>query len=200
MNVARSTRTTPANGIGHNMPPELDQETFLSAVRTMDAFVEKRKELNAQISRFRKDLRTRGIKLGTFDAVLSLRELERDEQREDLIQQVQFRRWLNLPVGSQAEMFPRGAPKPVESSAFAAGFSAGVSGKDRQAPEEFAKEKRDWNRGWDDGQRKLGADIFGAKDYSADESEDAEAEGPAAAQEEKPKRRRAAVDPDEMPA
>jgi ribosome modulation factor len=179
---------TAKGGIGHNSgntgKGEFSEEEFLSAVRTHDALKEACANANAAFGRFRKELKTRGYKMKNFDAVLGEREIDRKEIKQDLAQQMQMRRWLNLPTGTQSELFPADAPKPTEDAAYLDGFTKGVAGKGMgKPPEEFGsgKQQQSWLKGWNDGQAKLGNDVFGKKDFTKPPPESVKAAGPSAA-------------------
>lgn len=155
---------------GSNVPkPEEQEAYFLSAVRKMDALDEVIANANKARSTFRKELKSMGFKMKTFDRVTGEREIDRKEIKEDLEAEMRMRRWLNLPTGEQAALFPRDAMPGTEDAAYLDGYRKGVAGKGkRQPPEEFStgKQAQAWMEGWDAGQAKIGADFFGKKDYA----------------------------------
>jgi hypothetical protein len=174
--------------LGSNMPASIDEETFLSAIRQADKFDEERDALNKRVGRFRKILKTMGVKLVNFDAVRRLRNLEQSEITGDLTEQFKFMRWLKLKPGTQGELFPKGEAATEPGAAYKHGFGMGVKGEGkRQPPTEFSRgdDGQQWLKGWDDGQKRLGKDFFAQVDYSVDRDEDeTESEGPGAGDED----------------
>lgn len=189
-----------------NFPsPEAREAYFLSAVRKHDSLDEMIANANKARSMFRKELKSMGFKMKTFDRVLGEREIDRKEIKEDLADEMRMRRWLQLPTGEQAALFPADAMPGTEDAAFLAGYRAGIAGKGkRQPPEEFStgKQAQAWLEGWDAGQAKIGADFFGKKDYTkiaAAAEKSGKAAGPSGAKERvDPKAEKAKKDADNV--
>lgn len=191
---------------GSNIPkPEEREAYFLSAVRKHDALTEVVANANKARSTLRKELKTMGFNMKTFDRVLGEREIDRKEIKEDRADEMRMRRWLQLPTGEQAALFPREAMPIPEDAAFLDGYRRGIAGKGaRKPPEEFSqgKQAQAWLEGWDAGQAKVGADFFGKKDYAklAAAAENAgKAEGPSGKKERvDPKAEKAKKDADNV--
>ncbi len=166
---------------GDNLPKgPMDDSVFLSAVRRHDKFEAQLEALRVARGRFRKDMKTRGIKLKVFDAVMTMRGLERKEVKDDIKSQFWMMRLLQLQPGQQAELFPKDMPQVTGSDAKAAGYQAGIAGEAGKPPPEWMGHVQDWMEGWGEGQAKIAHDFFD-KDYfddSLDEDEDGEAAGP----------------------
>lgn len=176
--MARKPEAAPRKDDNH----AVKEEEFLSAVRTHDKLEENVVAAREARSRFRKELRTRGLKLKSFDKVVGEREIEPRENKADIIAEFQMRRWLRIPHGTQAELFPKDAEPASIDTCEVAGFQAGIAGKDRKPPAEFqsGKQQQAWLKSYDEGQQKLGMDMFGKKDFTKapTPAEPVEAAGP----------------------
>jgi len=173
--MARKPEAPPREAVpGDNidgLPDDIMEATFHAANRRMDKFEAQREALNRAIGRFRKDLKTRGVKLKTFDAVRTLRDMEPKDVTADLAERLRYMRWLKIPVGKQADLFPKDVERDADA-ATAAGFRAGIAGDDPKPPPEWNGRHQDWMAGWHEGQKKLGMDMFANKDYFADDADD----------------------------
>ena len=195
----------PAGGGVNAPPPDGEEAMILSGIAKMDELEEKAVNARKAVSRFRKEFSaTTGVKLKIFDMVRAERGLERKENVGDQAALFRLRRFLMLPVATQAELFPADVAPQTEDAAYLDGFTKGVAGKGkRQPPEQFAtgKQAQRWMEGWDEGQAKLGANFFGKKDYSKDPADKpAKAAGPSGKERVDPKAEKAKKEADNVVA
>jgi ribosome modulation factor len=169
--MARKPASADSGGT-NSPPPDNEEAMMLSGIAKMDSLEEIAVNARKAISRFRKEFSaTTGIKLHVFDQARRERGLERKESVEDQAALMRLRRYLKLPVGAQAELFPADAPAPTQDAAYIDGFTKGIAGKgERKPPPEFSsgKQQQSWLQGWDEGQVKLGTDYWGKKKFDKD--------------------------------
>lgn len=129
-----------------------------------------RAEINGQITEARGRLKSFGIKMLDFNAVLRLYELEAEDRNESVDNmKIAFEA---LGIGGQADLFPEPAaatgngastaPKPFDATKVnQAGVKAGLAGKDQSSnPHPADSEPHDyWDRGWLGGQKTIAAQM-----------------------------------------
>lgn len=130
---------------GHN----LTEDVFLAACRQQAALNAERKALNEKINAARKTMKANGIELGIMDATLKMAEWERAEVRGFFDKGRQYAAWLNLPIGTQSDLFKGMSDDAVQRAEWhAMGRTAALSGKPRVAPDACPE---DYLRAWDAG-------------------------------------------------
>lgn len=145
-------RRAGSEGEGMAPPPaghNLTEEVFLAACRQQAGLNAERKSLNEKINAARKTMKANGIELGIMDATLKMAEWERSEVRGFFDKGRQYAAWLNLPVGTQADLFKGMSDDAVQRAEWhAMGRTAHLSGKPRVAPDDCPE---DYLRAWDAG-------------------------------------------------
>lgn len=129
-----------AKDLGRKLPPaaghNVTEEVFLKAAAEMAQLAAERTEINQRISARRKQFKANGIELGKMDLVLKMAEWDRGEVREHFDTEIRYARWMNLPVGTQPDMFKGMADDEVQAREW---YDTGVShrraGKGRSLPD-----------------------------------------------------------------
>lgn len=134
------------------IPNQLTQEQYLTAVREQTAFIQERKALNEKINARRKVFQSWGVELGIMDAKMKLANRDRDEVREHYDLDRQYAIWLNLPVGTQPDMFAGKEDDDISRrNWYDAGITARLVGKARVAPDDCPEQYLlAWDAGYDD--------------------------------------------------
>lgn len=150
--------------IGHN---KLTQAQFHAHVAAISRAEAKAKEAKAALNKARKRAKADGILLKDLDRALTLAELTREEQREQMTAQAQYLRWLNAPIGSQLPLFQDeggeddlGLPEDGEAAdrAYGQGFLAGISGRPEDNPHDASHEVgMKWLEGYREGRERFDA-------------------------------------------
>ncbi len=156
----------PAPSEGHNLIG-IDQNDFNGWVAKIAAVEAECKIANQKRTKLRKQMRTEGVKLGVFDAMRKLVELDRTEQAEQLSHSRYYLEWLRSPLGHQITMEfeatgdafdddEEGAAARIIEDAKGAGWRAGLAGKwEDDNPHEVNSEPgQAWLGEYRDGQKK----------------------------------------------
>lgn len=152
--------TTTTNGATPNPRPDAFIEMFLENLALKRAV----DEANGRYRAHRKRMETAGVDLKGLALTERFRKLEPDAAAAQLAAFRRYAAWLEMPVGTQPELFAEpvagDAPAPAASAqlraaaADEAGFKAGKAGDDRDSrPEELEGEEAEaWDAGWLRGQ------------------------------------------------
>ena len=134
--------------------------------------VENRKKCaaaNSARNTARKQFKAAGVMLGEFDEIISMLDRPRQEVRESFAVRERYARMMNLPVGTQADLFDAdGGHKDVSDEnggdiAFAKGYQDGVLGKSAEVPEQYLDHNQQWMKGWKAGQDSIAMDLISKK-------------------------------------
>ncbi len=137
---------------GEAIPNTLTREQFLEACREQAKLNAERKALNEKISSKRKTFKSWGVELGLMDATLKMAEWDRGEVREHFDRAREYAQWINLPVGTQADMFAGKSDDDVQRQEwYQTGVTARLAGKPRVAPGDCPEQYLlAWDAGYDD--------------------------------------------------
>jgi len=152
----------------------VDDETFRAFVRLAAEANEVCEKANSAKKRLRKQIKAAGIQLGDFDAVMKMTDWGRSEVREHFDRRTLYAKWLNLPVGSQGEMFTSGSENSETGAetqgdvVFAKAYQAGVMGKAADCPEEYLDQSTKWAEGYKAGQDSLAMELINKNKATAE--------------------------------
>ena len=150
-----------SNVDGDDLPGDLTEAQFYSAMRMQAKFDEERAALNKRIGAFRKDLKARGVTLQVFDAVRALADQEEETVAAHLKERFKYMRWAKISVGDQSDLFPQELEEKDISDPFNDGFKAGTMGLERSPPDYLApNDAQKWLEGYNDGQKHLAFTEF----------------------------------------
>ena len=148
-----------------NQPEAADRDTnltadvFLRHCRSISEANAAVKAAQEQRKKIRQQAKADGITLADLDATLRMADWGRNEIRDKFETRMRYARWLNLPVGSQGELFKpvdTSDPKKAADEWKAAGITAGVTGANPEPPEECPAEfHQAYMDGWHTGQKRL---------------------------------------------
>lgn len=143
-----------AVGVGHNQLTD-DQRAalLLQACAKVEAQQAKAAEITANIRNIRKTAKADGISPAELNYALHLRKVDPDEASALFRQQMQIAKWLNHPIGKQAELFDADRT-PIEDRAFEEGKVAGLEGLNAKPPYDAVAGQK-WMEGWHAGQSVL---------------------------------------------
>ena len=112
----------------------------------------KRKEANEELKRLKKVAKADGIMTMHVNYAIKCRDAEDDNAlASGLLGTLEVARWLNVPLGTQFEMFDGESDRSEIAND---GYSAGWLGTECRAPEELAaKEQDEWLQAWHAGQK-----------------------------------------------
>lgn len=133
--MARKPTTTAPEDEMPTAPPERNgpsQDDIRMAVHTMLEWNEKRAQINAAISKFRKGLKAQGITLGLLDATIKMLEWSPEEIKADFAERDWYAEAMRFPIGAQLELFGTDAtPDPVKEQLRwrNIGFKDGLAGR-----------------------------------------------------------------------
>lgn len=152
--------------VGHNSSkaPEVDQTTFLYFLGRQKEIEEELSALKAKKKKLRRQARDEGIVLADMDAMLRLEALGDDAVEEHFRNQIQYARYMRLPVGTQLGFFDEEVPEAKETTPEKSkqdGRAAGLRGSDlSDNPHEMnTKAGQGWAEGWHDGQKELAEQL-----------------------------------------
>lgn len=137
-------------GVGHNVT----QEVFLKAAAQMAQLNQERQELNARINAERKQMKANGIELGAMDAMLKMAEWDRGEIREAFDLRRRYAEWLNLPIGTQTDLFKGMEDDEIQAREWhATGLQHKRAGRARSLPDHCPEQFiQFYDRGYDEKQ------------------------------------------------
>lgn len=135
-------------GIGHNVT----QEVFLKAAAQMAQLNQERQELNARVNAARKQMKANGIELGAMDAMLKMAEWDRGEIRESFDVRRRYAEWLNLPIGTQIDLFKGMDDEEIQAREWhATGLQHKRAGRARSLPDHCPEQFiQFYDRGYDE--------------------------------------------------
>lgn len=111
-------------------------EVFLNAVKKQAALNAERKALSEKISQARKIFKADGIELGLMDSVIKMAEWDRGEVRQHFDNLGLYARLINLPVGTQTDMFKDMTDEQFQQAEWHnAGITAARAGRARVCPD-----------------------------------------------------------------
>lgn len=144
---------------GNESRGNVTQDTFLQACNEIASENEKVAAANEARKRVRKKWKAEGIELGVLDETLAEADWGRNEIREKEETRRKYRLWLNLPAGTQPDLFQQvdtSDPKKAAQEWSDKGVTAGLRALERKPPEECpAEHHQDFLTGYDTGQRRL---------------------------------------------
>lgn len=141
-------------GVGHNqLSDEQRTALLLQACAKVEAQQAKAAEITANIRNIRKTAKADGISPAELNYALHLRKVDPDEASSLFRQQIQIAKWLNHPIGKQAELFDADRT-PIEDRAYEEGKVAGLEGLVAKSPYDAVAGQK-WMDGWHAGQAVL---------------------------------------------
>jgi len=86
--------------------------------------------------------------------MIRLSEPEGEEAlREEMERRVRVMRWLAIPIGAQADLFPKDDRRPITERAFAEGKKSGLAGETFRNPYHQTNDgHKAYEKGWQEGQ------------------------------------------------
>lgn len=165
---------------GHNSDR---QALFMRHLHTIQTAEDKLDEFKAEVKKIRKLAKADGFKLADFDFAMKALTMEDDTiMADDLKRQIEILRWLDIPIGYQADIEDADR-RPMDDKAFNQGEFAGMRhvGTDEN-PYDSDPLRSKWLEGWHVGRDRLkavsveeeeaGAEILKPVGQGADADED----------------------------
>lgn len=168
---------------GHNsleLTQAEKQALLVNSLVTIEGLVDQKNTIVSQIRTARKKLVANGFAPKVIDFALRLRKDEDDDMVEQRRAEIEVARFLNHPIGTQADLFDIQADRtPEVDRAFTLGEIAGAEGKTCIAPHATGSPlEQAWIKGWHKGQdtiasafKKLEAKEVAEADDDSDDEE-----------------------------
>lgn len=146
-------------GSNSELTDDQRQALFWQHKRFYEAALAAKKKANANLKNVAKAAKSELGDTAVADIKLAI-ELETEEGEANvkarMEAQARVMRWLGLPVGTQADMFPSGDLTPAVDKASADGKRAGLAGEPCACPHDSSvPQYKAWMDGWHDGQKIL---------------------------------------------
>ena len=159
--MARDATKTEEDAAETEPASNLTHDTFLQAVSEITEIAEEKAAVHERWKRCRKKWKAEGVELGQLDAALKMTDWGRNEVREHFDTAKRYAQWLNLPIGSQPDLFEGKSEEQVsEDEWFARGVTEGLKGGAAEPPDECPGEHHQaYMNGFAQGQKKLAEAI-----------------------------------------
>jgi hypothetical protein len=162
-----------AEARSHNVPPA----TFLKHYRDIRDLKDARDDAAMALARAKKSAKNDGIDLDALKMLEKLSKLDVDEAEMQLKNLRMYAAWIELPIGSQIDMFGKPEPAAVDAKDAAEqaewqaggdGYKAGEAGHQRDTnpfsagTAEYVAWDKSWARGnkvWLNGQKKIAGEM-----------------------------------------
>lgn len=158
-----------------DLTPAEKQALLVNTLVAIEDLVEKKNTIVSGIRTARKKLVANGFAPKVIDFALRLRKDEDDAMVEQRRAEIEVARFLNHPIGTQADLFDIQADRtPEVDRAFSLGEIAGAEGKTASAPHVTGSPmEQAWLKGWHKGQATIAA-AFKKLEAKAEAEADAE--------------------------
>lgn len=157
----------------HNVPPKV----FLDHYRTIRDLKDAHADAGMAVARAKKAAKNAGIDLDALKMLEKLTALDLDEAEMQLKNLRMYAQWIELPIGSQMDMFGKAEPETVDAETAAEqrewvagsrGYEAGAAGQERDinpyeaGSAEYVAWDKSWARGhkvWLNGQKAIAREM-----------------------------------------
>jgi hypothetical protein len=161
----RKTHDTaaPAQTI-ENISDDQLQALFFQSKRDYEKNLATKKKADADFKNCCKRIKAELGKRGVDEIKLAVTLTDENgeaEAKADIESTIRVMRWMGVPIGTQADLFPDNDPTPITDRAFAEGRRHGIAGEPRSNPHHYTTEAAaSYEVGFADGQAVLATDGF----------------------------------------
>jgi hypothetical protein len=160
----RKTRDDSAPQTVENISEDQLQALFFQSKRDYEKFLATKKKSDADFKNCCKRIKAELGKRGVAEIKLAVTlgdENGEAEAKADIESTIRVMRWMGVPIGTQADLFPDNDPTTITERAFAEGRRHGLGGEPRSNPHHHTTEAaRAYESGFAEGQDVLATKGF----------------------------------------
>jgi len=161
----RKTRDDSAPQTIENISDDQLQALFFQSKKDYEKNLAIKKKADADFKNCCKRIKAELGKRGVTEIKLAVTlgdENGEAEAKADIESTIRVMRWMGVPIGTQADLFPDNDPTPLTERAYAEGRRHGLAGEPRSNPHHHTTEAaRSYEAGFAEGQDVLAADAQG---------------------------------------